>query len=118
MIYNMRIQKFMQKTMLKKRQRDIVQYFMRYVIENHEIKMGEIAKRSSTADQLVKDMQPTTDDFDRKILYEIAKRRVDIDDYIEDTSFEEDSEEEKDDDGHDAATSPDHVVGHHEVTDR
>ena len=32
MIYNLRIQKFMQKTTLKKRQRDVVQYFMRYVI--------------------------------------------------------------------------------------
>lgn len=45
MIYNLRILKFMQKTQLKKRQRDIVQYFMRYVIENKEIKKKEIAKR-------------------------------------------------------------------------
>jgi len=45
MIYNMRIQKFMQKTQLKKRQRDTVQYFMRYVIEDNEIKNKEIAGR-------------------------------------------------------------------------
>ena len=35
-------------------------------------------------------IEPTNDDFDRRILYEIAKRRVDIDDFKEDTSFEED----------------------------
>ena len=51
----------MQKTQLKKRQRDIVQYFMRYVIENKEIKKKEIARRQSTANQLVEDFEPTTD---------------------------------------------------------
>ncbi len=50
MIYNMRIQKFMQKTQLKKRQRDTVQYFMRYVIEDNEIKNKEIAGRQATAE--------------------------------------------------------------------
>ena len=49
MIYNMRINKFMQKTHLKKRQRDSVQYFMKYVIEDHEIKKKEIERRQATA---------------------------------------------------------------------
>jgi len=50
MIYNLRILKFIQKTILKKRQRDIVQYFLRYVIEDHEIKERNISRRQKTAD--------------------------------------------------------------------
>ena len=90
MIYNSRIQKFMQKTILKKRQRDVVQYFMRYVIEDNEIKKKDIARRQSTANQLVEGFEPTQDIYDRRILFEIAKRRVEAEDYHEDTSFEDD----------------------------
>ena len=49
MIYNMRILRFMQKTTLKKRQRDIVQYFMRYLIEDDEINEQDISRRNKTA---------------------------------------------------------------------
>ena len=94
MIYNQRILKFMQKTQLKKRQRDIVQYFMRYVIEDKEIKKKDIARRQSTANQLLEGFEPTSDDYDRRILFEIAKRRVEVEDYHNDTSFEEDLFEE------------------------
>ena len=46
MIYNQRINKFLQKSLLMKRQRDVVQYFMRYLIEDHEIKpRSQIASR-------------------------------------------------------------------------
>ena len=88
----------MQKTQLKKRQRDIVQYFMRYVIENKEIKKKEIARRQSTANQLVDDLEPARDDFDRRILFEISKRRVDAEDFHDDTSYEEDFDFGDDDD--------------------
>ena len=65
---------------------------MRYVIENKEIKMEkkEIARRQFTANQLVEDFEPTKDEFDRRILFEIAKRRVHAEDYCDDTSYEED----------------------------
>lgn len=63
---------------------------MRYVVEDSEIKKKDIARRQSTANQLVEDFEPTMSDFDRRILFEIAKRRVNLDDYHEDTSFEED----------------------------
>ena len=43
MIYNIRILRFMQKTHLKKRQRDIVQYFSRYLIEDDEIYIKDIS---------------------------------------------------------------------------
>lgn len=91
MIYNLRIQKFMQKTLLKKRQRDVVQYFLRYLIEREDLK-GEksVARRFKTANQLTEDFEPTADLYDRRILFELAKRRIDEDEYKEDTSFEED----------------------------
>ena len=91
MIYNMRIQKFMQKSQLKKRQRDMVQYFMRYVIEDDEIQNKEVARRQATADQLIDGMDPVSDMHDRRILFELTKRRVEAEDYYNDTSFEEDS---------------------------
>jgi len=50
MIYNLRILKFMQKTTLKKRQRDIVQYFQRYLIADDEIKERDVSRRQKTAD--------------------------------------------------------------------
>ena len=65
---------------------------MRYVIENKEIKKKEIAKRQSTANQLVEEFEPLADIYDRRILFEIAKRRVDVDDYKEDTSFSDGEE--------------------------
>ena len=89
MIYNMRILRFMQKTTLKKRQRDIVQYFMRYLIEDDEIQEQAISRRNKTAAQLIEDFDPVSDPYDRRILFEVAKRRVEPDDYAEDTSFEE-----------------------------
>ena len=89
MIYNMRILRFMQKTTLKKRQRDIVQYFMRYLIEDDEINEQDISRRNKTAAQLVEGFDPVNDPYDRRILFEVAKRRVEENDYAEDTSFEE-----------------------------
>ena len=96
MIYNQRIQNFMQKTTLKKRQREIVQYFMRYVIENDEIKKKDISSRQLTAKQLIDGLDPVQDDYDRRILFEVSKRRVEEGDFRDDTSFEEDSSDEDD----------------------
>ena len=59
-------------------------------MQERKIKKKDIARRSSTANQLVEGFEPTTDIYDRRILFEIAKRRVDIEDYHQDTSFEED----------------------------
>ena len=44
-IFNQRVIKMITRALTKKRQRKAVQYFMRYVIENKEIKSKEIAKR-------------------------------------------------------------------------
>ena len=90
-IYNLRILKFMQKTLLKKRQRDIVQYFMRYLIENDEICECEVARRAKTAEQLIEDLDPIGDIYDRRILFEMTSRRIEAEDYQHDTSFEEDT---------------------------
>jgi len=93
MIYNMRINKFMQKTHLKKRQRDSVQHFMKYVIEDHEIKKKEVVRRQATAEQLIDGIDPANDYRDRRILFELTRRIVDKDDFQSDTSYEEDSVE-------------------------
>ena len=87
----------MQKTTLKKRQRNVVQYFMRYVIEKDQIMKEDIASRKETANQLVDGLEPTTDIYDRRILFEISRRRVDVEDYKSDTSFEDDLFADEDD---------------------
>ena len=78
MIYNLRILKFMEKTILKKRQRDIVQYFLRYLIEDNEIVEKDIARRHTTAEQLIEGLDPKEDEFDKRILYELTERRVNM----------------------------------------
>ena len=88
-IYNLRILKFLQKTTLKKRQRDSVQYFLRYLIENDEIHEREVARRARTADQLIEEFDPEGDIYDRRILYELTQRRVAADDYQDDTTDED-----------------------------
>ena len=81
----------MQKTLLKKRQRDVVQYFLRYLIEREDLKAEQsVARRFKTANQLTEDFDPIGDLYDRRILFELARRRVEVDEYKEDTSFEED----------------------------
>ena len=88
-IYNLRILKFLQKTTLKKRQRDSVQYFLRYLIENDEIHEREVARRARTADQLIEEFDPEGDIYDRRILYELTQRRFAADDYQDDTTDED-----------------------------
>lgn len=63
---------------------------MRYVIEDNEIKKKEIARRQATAEQLVDGIDPVNDIHDRRILFELTGRRVEEEDYHNDTSFEED----------------------------
>lgn len=70
---------------------------MRYVIEPTNFYQKEIANRQTTANQLIEDLDPIYDELDRRILFETTKRRVEADDFHEDTSFEDcdqdDSEE-------------------------
>ena len=70
----------------------MVQYFMRFVIEDGEINDNEIARRQTTAEKLVDDCDPHYNEYDHRILFELAKRRVNEYDYFDDTSFESDDE--------------------------
>lgn len=63
---------------------------MRYLIADDEIKEREVSRRQKTADQLIEQFDPMDDPFDRRILYEMTKRRVEVEDYNDDTSQEED----------------------------
>ena len=54
----MRIFKFMQKTLLRKRQRQVVQFFMQYMIEDLEIKEKQNAGEKHTANELIENFDP------------------------------------------------------------
>jgi len=66
---------------LKKRQRDSVQYFMRYVIQDDEVEKTDIARKEATEAQLVERFDPVGDLYDRRILFELTKRRVEEEDF-------------------------------------
>ena len=71
---------------------------MRYVLEDNGVGEKEFEKKPATADQLIDGMDPVGDKYDRRILFELTKRRMEEIDYQSDTSFEEDM---MDDDGGD-----------------
>ena len=58
---------------------------MRYVIEPSNIQK-EISNRQKTANTLVEDNDPHNDIYDKRILYEVAKRKIDRSDYLDETS--------------------------------
>ena len=63
---------------------------MRYSIRREDIGEGKSrARHQKTANQLTEDFDPISDIYDRRILFELSKRRIDSEDYTEDTSFEE-----------------------------
>ena len=66
---------------------------MRYVIEDDEINDQDISHRNKKPAELIEKFDPVNDPFDTRILFELAKRRVEEDDYAEDTSFEEDEDD-------------------------
>ena len=66
---------------------------MRYVIEDDEINEKDISHRNKKPAELIEKFDPVNDPFDTRILFELAKRRVEEDDYAEDTSFEEDEDD-------------------------
>ena len=66
---------------------------MRYVIEDDEINEQDISHRNKKPAQLIENFDPVHDEYDRRILFEVAKRRVEEEDYAEDTSFEEDEDD-------------------------
>jgi hypothetical protein len=47
-------------------------------------------RKQATAEQLIDGINPVVDKYDRRILFELTKRRMDEDDFKSDTSFEED----------------------------
>ena len=65
---------------------------MRYLIADDEIKERDVSRRQKTADQLIEHFQPEEDQADRRILFELTERKLEVEDYHDDTSMEDDVE--------------------------
>ena len=63
---------------------------MRYLIADDEIKERDVSRRQKTADQLIEHFQPEEDQADRRILFELTERKLEVEDYHDDTSMEDD----------------------------
>ena len=80
------------RALTKKRQRKSVQYFMKYVIDHHEVKEEALAVHSMTAEQLIDGFDPLNDQVDRRILYEITGRKLNQEDYWDDSDQDPDND--------------------------
>ena len=63
---------------------------MRYLIADDEISEKVISQRQKLPDKLIEGLEPVEDIFDRRILYEMSGRKIEDDDYPDETSEEED----------------------------
>ena len=54
---------------------------MRYVIQDEEVEKKEIIRKEETDAQLVEGFDPVGDLYDRRILFELTKRRVEEEDF-------------------------------------
>ncbi len=60
---------------------------MRYLIEDSEIKQTlPIIDRKMPADKLVLDFDPHNDTIDKRILFELTGRKIEPQDYLDDSS--------------------------------
>ena len=75
------------RALTKKRQRKAVQYFLKYLIEDHEVARGRgaLGAHDMSAEQLIDGFDPLNDKIDRRVLYEITGRKLNQDDYWDDS---------------------------------
>ena len=76
-----RINKFVQKLLLARRQRYSVEYFRRYAIEDYEVNKPESMKRGIGLDRILSELQPKREKADKRILYELTGIKLNQDDY-------------------------------------
>ena len=64
-----------------------MQYFLKYLIEDHEIKKerGSLGAHNMSAEQLIDGFDPLSDKIDRRVLYEITGRKLNPEDYWDDS---------------------------------
>ena len=81
----------MTSVVLRKNQRDLVPYLKPYHIDEDDLYEPSIKKEVS-AGHLAKNFNPEENMIDRRILYEITKRKFPGDKYSDDSSSGEDDE--------------------------
>ena len=88
----MRVLKMIMRALTKKRQRKAVQYFLKYLIEDHEAtaERRSLGAHDMSAEQLIDGFDPLADKIDRRILYEITGRKLNPDDYWDDSDQDPD----------------------------
>ena len=70
----------------KKRQRKAVKYFQRYLIQDgHTPKAQNLFDDDMTAEYMIENFDVQNDKIDRRILYELTGRKLDPEDYWDDS---------------------------------
>ena len=85
LIYNMRVLKMIIRAVTKKRQRKAVQYFKRFVVNDDQEVEQDMANHNMTAEQLIDGFDALSDKYDKRILYEITGRKLNQEDYWDDS---------------------------------
>ena len=93
LIYQMRVLKMIMRGLTKKRQRKSVQYFHRYLIgEDNKLKANDLFEDDMTAEHLIENFDSKNDKIDRRILYELTGRKLDPEDYWDDSDQDQDQD--------------------------
>ena len=71
-IIRQRVNKFISKLLLARRQRYAVEYFRRYAIEDYEVNKPESMKRGIDLGRILRELRPKSDKTDNRILYELT----------------------------------------------
>ena len=75
----------------KKRQRQSVKYFMRYLIEDGEqAKESNLFYNNMTAEHMIENFDAANDQIDKRILFELTGRKLDPEDYWDDSDQDQD----------------------------
>ena len=85
LIYNMRVLKMIIRAVTKKRQRKAVQYFKRFVVNDDKEVEQDMVSHNMTAEQLIDGFDALSDNYDKRILYEITGRKLNQEDYWDDS---------------------------------
>ena len=80
--------------MFKPRQRHAVQYFRRYILQDRDIVNDEVAdeQKQIPIEKIWEDLDPESDEWDRRLLYEVTGRRLNEAEYRGDDTSDEEEE--------------------------
>ena len=86
LIYHVRVLKMLMRANTKKRQRKSVMYFKRYMIEDGDkVKPNNLFGNDMAAESMIENFDAVGNEIDRRILYELTGRKLDPEDYWDDS---------------------------------